>query len=328
MIPQLVLRRVHEMHQLVENSEKYLTEQENLERLNALSEWQGRPAWTSRRQRRAGPAEAQRLAAAAHQGPRPPPSGALFSNAAIELLRQETTCSESDNDSVYTPHHSPKHKQPPSDAGATANRVSFGLRNPDGGADRAGLPDRLRGHQEQRRERRRGRRARRHRRHVRLRPGHHRPDDGPAPSTPDELDCALPSPISVPPRSFADSMDKLNKLGKSRFEYYRRCAVGKRQEVPVYGCPRRRLVVWMNDVVGDGVDVRPLPRGDATRYGNSCAASLCLLSGEFGKFSHVEVPVRNSPTWEKIKPHVVDAGSQTYHSSVRQVPLGRPAETT
>ncbi|KAK9881978.1 hypothetical protein WA026_018167 [Henosepilachna vigintioctopunctata] len=35
-----VLRRVHEMHRLVEDSEKYLTEQENLERLHALAEWQ------------------------------------------------------------------------------------------------------------------------------------------------------------------------------------------------------------------------------------------------------------------------------------------------
>ncbi|KAK9881979.1 hypothetical protein WA026_018168 [Henosepilachna vigintioctopunctata] len=34
----------------------------------------------------------------------------------------------------------------------------------------------------------------------------------PPPATPDELDCALPVPINVPPISFADSVEKLDKL--------------------------------------------------------------------------------------------------------------------
>lgn len=43
----------------------------------------------------------------------------------------------------------------------------------------------------------------------------------PPPATPDELDCALPTPISIPPISFADSVEKLDKL----------CALAEEQDL-------------------------------------------------------------------------------------------------
>ncbi|KAJ8919202.1 hypothetical protein NQ315_012190, partial [Exocentrus adspersus] len=209
-----VLRRVHEMHQLVENSEKYLTEQENLERLNALSEWQETSVDIESDCDEPGQLKHSDSLLLLTKGQNNSERRPSFTNATIELLRQETTCSESDNDSIYTPQNSPKHKQVANEDERN-NRVSFGLRSPDNSADKEqdfqAYLQRLRDIKNN---------------------GENLSADLdsindmyvfdpdiidltmiPPPSTPDELDCALPTPINVPPRSFADSVDKLNKLG-------------------------------------------------------------------------------------------------------------------
>lgn len=208
-----VLRRVHEMHQLVENSEKYLTEQENLERLNALSEWQETSVDIESDTDEPGQlkhSDSLLLLTKGHNSER----RHSFTNAAIELLRQETTCSESDNDSIYTPQNSPKHKQI-SNEDSRNNRVSFGLRSPDNSADKE---------QDFHAYLQRLREIKNNGENVSadldsindiyvFDPDIIDLTMIPPPSTPDELDCALPTPINVPPKSFADSVDKLNRLG-------------------------------------------------------------------------------------------------------------------
>ncbi|KAJ8967120.1 hypothetical protein NQ314_003080 [Rhamnusium bicolor] len=210
-----VLRRVHEMHQLVENSEKYLTEQENLERLNALSEWQETSVDIESDCDEPGQLKHSDSLLLLTKGHNSSERRHSFTNAAIELLRQETTCSESDNDSIYTPHNSPKHKLAPTNDDNQMNRISFGLRSPDNTADKE-------------------QDFQAYLQHLRDIKNNDENMSGdldsindiyvfdpdiidltmiPPPSTPDELDCALPTPINVPPRSFADSIDKLNKLG-------------------------------------------------------------------------------------------------------------------
>lgn len=210
-----VLKRVQEMHQLVENSEKYLNEQENLERLNALAEWQETSVDIESdtdsylaEDHKLKHSDSLLLLTKGHgHGERRP----SFTNSVIELLRSETTQSESDNDSIYTPHNSPKHSttsttttiKPTTDN--KLNRISFGLRSPDNSNGKE------------------------HDFEVYLRDLKNNSDNSlddiyvfdpdiidltliPPPVTPDELDCALPTPINVPPKSFADSIDKLNKL--------------------------------------------------------------------------------------------------------------------
>lgn len=202
------------MHQLVENSEKYLTEQENLERLNALSEWQETSVDIESDCDEPGQLKHSDSLLLLTKGHNNTERRHSFSNSTIELLRQETTCSESDNDSIYTPQNSPKHKQVSNDDSRN-NRVSFGLRSPDNSADKE-------------------QDFQAYLQHLRDIKNNGQNVSGdldsindiyvfdpdiidltliPPPSTPDELDCALPTPINVPPRSFADSVDKLNKLG-------------------------------------------------------------------------------------------------------------------
>lgn len=183
-----VLRRVREMQQLVENSEKYLTEQENLERLQSLSEWQESSvdveSDNDSNQADDAPgvlkhSDSLLLLNKTH-AQQMEPKQQHFANAAIELLRSESNQSESDNDSLYTPHDSPKHKIDES----RSNRISFGLRSPDSKNPIYPICD----------------------------------TDIidltllPPPATPDELDCALPTPINLPPSSFADANDDLEKF--------------------------------------------------------------------------------------------------------------------
>nr|XP_023020684.1 FERM and PDZ domain-containing protein 4 [Leptinotarsa decemlineata] len=211
-----VLRRVREMHQLVEYSEQYLSEQENLERLNSLAEWQETSVDVESDSDEPGKLKHSDslllLNKSASNGLERRHS---FTSAAIELLRQETVCSESDNDSLYTPNNSPKHTQLPNSLNNKLNRISFGLRSPDNRPDKE---HDFQGYLQYLRD-------------VKKNEENVSADSCsvndmyifdpdiidltliPPPSTPDELDCALPSPINVPPRSFADSMDKLNKLG-------------------------------------------------------------------------------------------------------------------
>lgn len=176
-----VLKRVKEMQQLVENSEKYLLE-ENLKSL----EWQ-ETSVDIESESEDTPGQLKHsdslLLLSKSHAPITFPDR-RFVNAAIELLRSESNQSESDNDSLYTPHDSPKRRVDE----IKSNRVSFGLRSPDkddeAKAEFYVFDDII---------------------DLTLLP---------PPATPDELDCALPTPINVPPSSFADSVEKLNRLGK------------------------------------------------------------------------------------------------------------------
>lgn len=193
-----VLRRVQEMQRLVENSEQYLTEQENLERLQQLSEWQETSVdvesdTDSQMTDDLAPGKLKHsdslllLNKAHHQSEK----RNFFTNATVELLRSESNQSESDNDSIcYTPRDSPKHKI------ERENRVSFGLRSPHNG-DGETTHDLIK----------------------QLKDNIYVYDNDlidltllPPPATPDELDCALPTPINLPPSSFADSIERLNNL--------------------------------------------------------------------------------------------------------------------
>ncbi|RZB39804.1 FERM and PDZ domain-containing protein 4, partial [Asbolus verrucosus] len=208
-----VLKRVQEMQQLVENSEKYLTEQENLERLNALSEWQETSVdiesdtdslLTEDAPGKLKHSDSLLLLAKGHSHPEIRHS---FTNAAIELLRSESNQSESDNDSLYTPHNSPKHKVD-SLSQNKANRVSFGLRSPDNSGNK---DVDFQAYLQQLRElRNNGENAETLENMYVFDPDIIDLTLLPPPATPDELDCALPTPINVPPSSFADSVEKLN----------------------------------------------------------------------------------------------------------------------
>ncbi|XP_017783981.1 PREDICTED: FERM and PDZ domain-containing protein 4 [Nicrophorus vespilloides] len=129
-----------------------------------------------------------------------------FTNAAIEMLRSEINCSESDTDSVYSPHNSPKH----SEAVNRNVRISFGLHSPNSnGSSSETNSENLRDYLEKLKE--------------------SKSDLSdlyvfediidltmlPPPATPDELDAtqAPPTPINLPPITFADSIEKLNRLG-------------------------------------------------------------------------------------------------------------------
>ncbi|XP_065157714.1 uncharacterized protein [Atheta coriaria] len=140
-----------------------------------------------------------------------------FTNAAIEMLRSEVNYSESDNDSVYTPHNSPKHLNNGGDseiANGGKSRISFGLHSPDSSTNcgsQGQESQELRAYLEKLKQSE----SSRVNDDVNL---YFDPDIIdltmlPPPGTPDELDGALPPAIDVPPHSFADSMEKLNKLG-------------------------------------------------------------------------------------------------------------------
>lgn len=206
-----VLRRVAEMQFVVESSEKYLTEQELLAKSN---EWQETSVDIESDTDSALCGDEDGLGQLKH-------SDSLllltkscelrnsFANAAVEMLRSESNQSESDNDSLYTPHDSPIRKEACNNHNNNNNnnksRVSFGLHSPDTGiSESQDLKLYL----------------------ARLRVNNKANGSDmyvfdpdiidltmlPPPVTPDELDCNLP-PINVPPSSFADSMDKLHKLG-------------------------------------------------------------------------------------------------------------------
>lgn len=215
-----VFRRVKEMQKLVENSEKYLTEQQHLAKLTEASEWQETSVDIDSDNDSGNDDDApgtlhhsDSLLLLTRGSSINSENRQSFTNAAIEMLRSEINQSESDNDSIYTPHNSPKHNFGKSVNGKSA-RVSFGLHSPDTGTtDNEDLKSYLQKLKNQ---------------------GIGEVADSdidtitdlyvfdpeiidltmfPPPVTPDELDCALPTPINVPPKSFADSMDKLNKLG-------------------------------------------------------------------------------------------------------------------
>lgn len=208
-----VLRRVKEMQYVVESSEKYLTEQEELAK-NSSSEWQETSvdieSDTDSMMNEDGLGQLKHsdslllLTKNCHANAEIRNS---FTNAAIEMLRTEMNQSESDNDSLYTPHNSPKHQVTTNENSNNKSRVSFGLHSPDNGINES---QELKSYLAQLRETR----------NIQELTNMYVFDPDiidltllPPPATPDELDCALPTPINLPPSSFADSMDKLNKLG-------------------------------------------------------------------------------------------------------------------
>lgn len=205
------LRRVKEMQQMVENSEKYLIEQQHMTKLREETEWQETTVdIESDNESLLSEDISAKLQHSDSlillgKGNKDKPS----LNAAVEMLRSEMNQSESDNDSC-TPTNSPKKRLNPN----KNSRISFGLHSPDTAVnENQDLKSYLKQLKEQ---------------------GNCEATDSdidtitdlyvfdpdiidltliPPPATPDELDCALPVPIDVPPISFADSMDKLNKLG-------------------------------------------------------------------------------------------------------------------
>ncbi|KAB0790792.1 hypothetical protein PPYR_15302 [Photinus pyralis] len=214
-----VLRRVQEMHQLVENSEKYLNEQEEFNR-HASTEWQETSV----------DIESDSESQFADDAPgKLKHSDSLllltqgrkysdetkhsYTNTTIEILRSENNHSESDNDSVCTPHNSPKHRINKLGDNFSKSRVSFGLRSPDNAGSKE---EDLKAYLE------------------RLKDSCNNSDlDSltnlyydfdpdiidltliPPPVTPDELDCALPTPINNPPSKFADSVENLKIIDRN-----------------------------------------------------------------------------------------------------------------
>lgn len=132
-----------------------------------------------------------------------------LSSGANELLKHLQ--SESDNDSLYTPHDSPKFKKPETEMNMRSN-VSFGLRSPNTLDNH---------HQEFQEYLQRICDMENDSNEFRtindifvFDPDIIDLTNIPPPLTPDELDSALSASISVPPRLFADSMERLNMLGK------------------------------------------------------------------------------------------------------------------
>lgn len=213
-----VLRRVQEMQQLVENSEKYLTEQQNLERLNSLCEWQETSVDIESDNESTGEDAPGKLKHSDSLLLLTKTSNAtfetrhVFTNAAIEVLRSELNQSESDNDSVYTPHNSPRHKfMENGTENGKSSRLSFGLHSPDNAPNK---DEDFKNYLQRMRD---------------MRNNESTTSDVdniedlyvfdpdiidltliPPPATPDELDCALPTPISVPASNFADSIEQVD----------------------------------------------------------------------------------------------------------------------
>lgn len=136
-----VLRRVQEMQQLVENSEKYLTEQQNNAQNGRNGEWQessvdfesDNDSVLSSLDDAPGQLKHSDSLLLLTQGTKlAPETTSAYSRAMMDMLQSEINQSESDNDSNYTPHNSPNHRFASSNSNKQGNgRVSFGLRSPD-----------------------------------------------------------------------------------------------------------------------------------------------------------------------------------------------------
>lgn len=202
-----VLRRVQEMQMLVENSEKYLTEQE---RLNSTCEWQETSVdIESDGEEVPGILKhSDSLLLLTKVNNATTTETRHFANAAIEVLRSELNQSESDNDSIYTPHNSPRHKFLENGDDNKSSRLSFGLHSPD----TTSKDDDFKNYLQRMREMRNNEST-----DVENLEDLYVFDPDiidltllPPPATPDELDCALPTPINVPPSNFADSIEQLD----------------------------------------------------------------------------------------------------------------------
>lgn len=213
-----VLRRVQEMQLLVENSEKYLTEQQNLERLNSSCEWQETSVDIESDNESMGEEVPGKLKHSDSLLLLTKASNAstetrhVFANAAIEVLRSELNQSESDNDSLYTPHNSPRHKFMENGSGDNkSSRLSFGLHSPDTASSK---DEDFKNYLQRIREMRNSENATSDVENIEdlyvFDPDIIDLTLLPPPATPDELDCALPTPINVPPSKFADVVQELD----------------------------------------------------------------------------------------------------------------------
>ncbi|CAH2000524.1 unnamed protein product, partial [Acanthoscelides obtectus] len=220
-----VLRRVQEMQQLVQNSERYLNEQEHLQHQqnrSGSSEWQE----TSIDVESDGDCEPGQLkhsdsllllTGKNHNGTQESEDiKNSLSNSVVELLRQESAgaCSESDNESIYTPHSSPGHRTRQLQEDDTKmHRISFGLRSPDTGPESTTTEGQPQQHSTT---------------------GAETPTSAdsvgpvyifdpdiidltllPPPHTPDLLEHPTNVVDAQPPRSFADSMERLDHIAKA-----------------------------------------------------------------------------------------------------------------
>lgn len=202
-----VLKRVQEMQQLVENSEKYLSEQ------NGKGEWQE----SSVDFESDNDSVLSSFDDVNNIGNKLKHSDSLlllmqgttqteknvnnsYNSAVVEMLHSQ---SESDNDSVYTPHSSPSHHSNTTQNNTTVNgnnknaRISFGLRSPDNTtvSNQIDLKQYLK----------------------QLKDHDSNISDVfdfdpdiidltllPPPATPDDIDGGTGTPINIPPESFAD----------------------------------------------------------------------------------------------------------------------------
>lgn len=190
-----VMRRVHEMNQLVENSEQYLTEQ--------LSNGH----WQETNLDVESDSDSQMSGI--------DPTGELRHSDSLTLLTQthepqfdlsaltDVLYSESDSESFITPNNSPLHYT------NGKIRTSFGLHSPDNIYKDQYLPDYLK--------------------QLRIQLDDDDNNDSldetdiidltllPPPQTPDELDDLTHLPITVPPSSFADDSPALKTLDLDKF---------------------------------------------------------------------------------------------------------------
>ncbi|XP_025834004.1 uncharacterized protein LOC108738555 isoform X2 [Agrilus planipennis] len=220
-----VLRRVREMHQLVENSEKYLNEQEQYNQLNSESEWQETSvdfdSDLDGHDDAPGTLKHSDSLLLLIQG-RKQAVNKQCMNAAIELLRSELNQSESDNDSIGTPNNSPVHKMSKLGGGEKQNRqqerFSFGLRSPEDvkttkDEDLKAYLQKLKNSNADSMDSDTENLASLY---------DFDPDITdltliPPPATPDELDSALMI-VNQPPTSFADSLENINRIDDKTFD--------------------------------------------------------------------------------------------------------------
>lgn len=209
-----VLRRVQEMQQLVENSEKYLTEQE---RLNSACEWQETSVdieSDNESMNEEAPGKLKHsdsLLLLTKASNTTSETRHVFANAAIEVLRSEMNQSESDTDSIYTPHNSPRHRFLENGESNKSSRLSFGLHSPDNATS---TDEDFKNYLQRIREVRNNESATSEVENLEdlyvFDPDIIDLTLIPPPATPDELDCALPTPINVPPSNFADSIEEVD----------------------------------------------------------------------------------------------------------------------
>lgn len=198
-----VLRRVQEMQQLVENSEKYLSEQ------NGKGEWQESSVdfESDNDSVLSSFDDVNSASKLKHsdsllllmQGAQPNELNVnnAYNSAVVDMLQSQ---SESDNDSLYTPHSSPSHNNH-NNAQSNGNknvRISFGLRSPDNSthSNQIDLKQYLKQLKDQDTN-------------ISDVVFDFDPDIIdltllPPPATPDELDGGSGTPINIPPVSFAD----------------------------------------------------------------------------------------------------------------------------